>query len=155
MKTADIIARDRDDNPVLLVEIKAGVASRDAVERFVGWLRTEWGLVPFGMFVDLEKILVFGSFRESPGSPSLVLDSAEVLRRYDDEFRGRDEINRGSPGVLHDYLGTLVGAWLHDLDYRWKFREPPALKELTEIGLVGRLEGGSTLHEVPLALALR
>ncbi len=42
------------------------------------------------------------------------------------------------------YLETLVEAWLRDLAYHWKSETPPESEKLAEIGLLQRLEGGTT-----------
>ena len=44
-------------------------------------------------------------------------------------------------------LETLVEAWLRDLAYHWNSPEPPGETALAEVGLLERLEGGTTVSE--------
>ena len=73
-------------------------------------------------------------------SELITLKTAAVLSHYDPEF--------GSKPIFEPYLITLVDVWLRDLAYHWKVGIPPASEQLAAIGLLQRLEGGTTQTEV-------
>src|SRR4051812_45263339 len=110
MKT-DIIAEDRDESPIMLVEVKVSTdppADREAfVNRFLHIVQP----LPFGMFVDLENIHLFEREKSAPQAELVTLDTREILRFYDPEFAGKDS-HYGSRRGLREYVATLVEAWL-------------------------------------------
>jgi hypothetical protein len=144
----DLVALDRHDQPVLAVEVKA---LSNAVQMALGWIdrlesevRSTGRPIPYWMVVDLDSIIIisFGDGIE-PYRVELFVPTAAVLSAYDSEF--------GHKRIFDDYLLALVEAWLRDYAFEWRSTNPPALKELTEIGLAGRLKGGSTHREVSIA----
>jgi hypothetical protein len=144
---ADIVVLDKDERIVLLVEIKATKlegtdAKQKAIAKVKSYLQNAKNIhfslvdVMFIMLADLASIDIFrwdaNKFSESLTS----LKSANILSHYDPEFSNRK--------ILGLYLQTLVEAWLRDLAYHWKTETPPESQKLAEIGLLQRLEGGST-----------
>ncbi|MBX6313393.1 MAG: hypothetical protein IRY99_10830 [Isosphaeraceae bacterium] len=147
---ADLIALDRDGQPVLLVAVRARVLSPRSIEAIVARLKTAGTGLAFGMVADFEAIRVFDLTAETP-TPLLVLKTDDVLRHYDPEFLCPSSASGARP-VFHDYFETLVQAWLRDLAYHWKSEAPPGSEALASIGLLQRLEGGATQSEVPLGV---
>lgn len=144
---ADLIAEDRNGNPVLLVEVKTREA--EAKDRFdlVGRLQSIHPSIPFGMLVDPERILILRSDCADPLSPILDVSAVEVLRTYDDEFVGL-ETPYATRKVYQSFLNGLVRAWLSDLADRWKPDEPPFVKAIEDLGLLERLKGGTVVEEL-------
>ena len=89
----------------------------------------------YAMLVDPGSIRIWKNRTSKP----LVLPTAEILRHYEPSY--------GSEVIGGYYSSALVEAWLRDLAYRWKSDEPPALKELSKLGLVAQLDGGTTEAE--------
>jgi hypothetical protein len=144
---ADILAFDREGHPVLLVEAKAMLGAdaiaKDWLIQLMSYLRSDGTDIPFGMLVDLEEIQIFQSQADDPSTPILKLRTAEVLKAYDAEFEHKR--------IFDIYLAALVEAWLRDFAFDWRSATPPAMEELSEIGLAQRLKGGTTRREVVLA----
>src|SRR6185312_9485856 len=134
--------------PVLAVEVKAMTG---AVQTALEWIarlelevRSNVRPIPYWMFADLDNIIIFSYGDGSKLPPAeLFIRTATVLGAYDPEF--------GRKRIFDEYLLALVEAWLRDFAFDWRSANPPAMKELTEIGLAGRLKGGTTHREVPLA----
>jgi hypothetical protein len=80
---------------------------------------------------------------EGPAKPIWTSPSANILVQYDPDF--------GNGRIFGHYLATLIEGWLRDLAYHWNSATPPAQDEMAAIGLLERLEGGTTLSEVWLA----
>lgn len=148
---ADIIAEDRDGNPILMVEIKAAVSSREDFLTFLGCFLDVVPRLEYAMFVDLEQIRLVKAGFENPETPLVTLNSLEVLRFYAPDFEGKNS-RYGSRRIFRDYVGTLVEAWLRDLAYHWKSEAPPGTEELSGTGLLERLEGGMTKSDVKVAV---
>ena len=144
---ADIVVLDKDEKIVLLVEVKGTkLEGRDAKQKAISPLKsylqnaknTRFPLVQemFAMLADLGNINIF-KWDSHKFSDSLIsLETANILSHYDPEFSRRR--------ILDLYLETLVEAWLRDLAYHWKSETPPASEKLSEIGLLQKLEGGTT-----------
>ena len=148
----DIIAEDRDGNPILIVEIKVTDTSQADIlaflNRFVKAART----FEFAMFVDFEQIVVMKSDVPNPQNPLVTLKTLDVLQFYDPDFAGKNS-NYGSIGIFRDYLRTLVEAWLRDLAYHWKSQTPPGAEELAGTGLLELMEGGMTRRDVTIIVS--
>ena len=145
LRFADIVAQGSDGRIVLLVEVKAAeLASRESViSQLKSNLQAANTKIPFAMLVDLEDIEIFqGDNVSLSAEPMVSLKTADVLRHYDAEF--------GTRRIFKPYLIALVEAWLRDLAYHWKSEKPPASEQLTAIGLLQQLEGGTTRPEVAL-----
>jgi hypothetical protein len=153
----DFVARDRDGRVILFVEVKAR-KDREVPASEAQWVRSaeETGtLPPFFMRVDLENVAIYRrderpvvieveedrSVAFHPLTLITHLKTAAVLGHYDAEF--------GRKSIYTFYLGTLVEVWLDDLAYHWKSETPPGSDRLATIGLLPRLEGGSTEAERP------
>jgi hypothetical protein len=141
---ADIIAQNREGQPVLLVEIKANILKgKDiAISQLKLYLQAANINIPFAMLVDLEDIQIFQWHEANLSEPIVSVKTADVLNCYDPEFSGKR--------IFEPYFRTLVEAWLRDLAYHWKSGKPPASEHLAAIGLLQRLEGGTTQAEAAI-----
>lgn len=145
---ADIIAKDRTESDVLVVEVKASDLSEDSIaailqSQILEYVRATTPTIPFSMIVCLNVIRI--TEHASDGSPlaSRTLETGKILGFYDTKF--------GEKRIFHDYLEALTDAWLSDLAYHWKSDFPPGSAALDELGLLEKLKGGRTLNEVELA----
>src|SRR5262249_55269990 len=125
---------------VLLVDVKAMELSEELARSTLDYMRGARLPARFGMVADRDKIRI--ADYEAGGGDAIVcvLDSADVLRHYEPDF--------GAKRIFHHYLTSLVDAWLSDIAYHWKTDVPPGTQELTSIGLLPVLEGGTTRREV-------
>lgn len=140
--TADVLALDSSDRPVLLVEVKETKPSDEAVQaQLVRYLQRLADTVPFAMFVDRRTIRVY-SWDGGALVPLAEIATPEILSVYDPEFAHKT--------IYEDYLATLVSAWLRDIAYHWKSENPPAYDELKRLGLTDRLDNGTTEREAVL-----
>jgi hypothetical protein len=92
--------------------------------------------VVVGLFLLQAAEHLYRSERGALEEPIVRLDTREILQFYDPEFPGKR--------VFESYLLTLVEAWLRDLAYHWKSENPPGSAELERVGLLERLQGGTT-----------
>lgn len=149
---ADIIAEDRDGNPILIVEVEVADASRADIatllDRFVGSAPT----LEFAMFVDLEQIAILKSDHASTQGLLVTLKTLDVLRFYDPDFAGKNS-KYGSRAIFRDHVETLVEAWLRDLAYHWKSQTPPGTEDLTGTGLLELIEEGTTRRDVKIVVS--
>ena len=135
--TADILAFDRLDKPVLLVEIKARHTSIErGKERLAHYLQSAATLIPFGMIVTERSIQVFRWDGQQLSEPVFESSTAKILSVYDPEFSQKQ--------VFEYYMITLVEAWLHDVAYQWKSEMPPGYSLLEKAGIAQQLQGGTT-----------
>ena len=97
---------------------------------------------PFGLLLDLFIYLDqgFGLFLDQLVGPVAHLDTSSILQHYDPEYAKKR--------VFKFYLVTLAEAWLRDLAYHWKSESPPGSEELQRVGLLSRMEGGTTVSIV-------
>ncbi|MEG4301958.1 hypothetical protein [Microcoleus sp. D3_18a_C4] len=150
----DIIALDKDDRVVVLIEVKIIQAQEKAAKQriadyMISWMKAvlakmseQRTIIPYAMFVDTEQILIFKWDGVNLSEPVCSLNTGEILRHYQPEF--------GSQQIFESYLETLIEAWLRDLAYQWKSEMPPASEQITIIGLLERLAGGTTKSGVQL-----
>jgi hypothetical protein len=148
---ADLIARDRDECPVLLVEVKTRPAAADDIQQWLSYLEAYSAVLPsqepfYGMMVDPDSIVVFPRAGDASGRRLGPYPTTDVLRHYDADFVG-PEGRRGSERGFGIYLEGLIQSWLQDLIAPWKGGEPPLKNELSEAGLLKRLEGGTVAEE--------
>jgi len=136
----DIVAQDREAHVALAVEVETRPADRESLWRMDSALRAGSVAIPFAMLVYPDTIRVFQGNGRNLSGPVCSLQTAEVLRHYDPEV--------GHKRIFHDYFCALVEAWLRDLAYHWKSETPPGSELLAAIGLLQRLEGGTTRSEV-------
>jgi hypothetical protein len=144
---ADVVALDKYGQIVLLVETKSvdfklesRVTPQMAISQIISYLKVAERLIPFAMLVDLKNIQIFQWDGANLSEPVSYLNTADVLGYYEPEFSNKR--------IFGLYLSTLIEAWLRDLAYHWKSEKPPASEQLTAIGLLQRLEGGTTQTEV-------
>ncbi|MEG4370245.1 hypothetical protein QUB29_12195 [Microcoleus sp. B4b_D2] len=151
---ADIIALDKDDRVVVLIEVKIIEAQEPAAKQriadyMISWMKAALAkmseqrtLIPYAMFVDTEQILIFKWDGVNLSEPVCSLNTGEILRYYEPEF--------GKKWISERYLESLIESWLRDLGYNWKSEMPPASEKLAIIGLLERLAGGTTKSGVQL-----
>ncbi|MBD2741653.1 type I restriction enzyme HsdR N-terminal domain-containing protein [Coleofasciculus sp. FACHB-1120] len=140
----DIIARNREGQTVLVVEVKAtqsksSKANPSALAQLKSQLQAANVKIPFAMLADLENIEIFQWDGANLSEPISELKTAAILNHYDPEF--------SSKRIFERYLATLVQAWVRDLAYHWKSAKPPASEELAAIGLLQALEDAETYFE--------
>jgi hypothetical protein len=150
---ADIVVLDKDEQIVLLVEVKGTkLEGRDAKLKAISPLKSYLENAKnnrfylanetFAMLADLGNVDIFKWDGNKLSDSLISLETANILSHYDPEF--------SSKTILGFYLETLVEAWLRDLAYHWKSETPPALEKLSEIGLLQKLQGGTTYSQVNL-----
>jgi hypothetical protein len=147
----DIIAEDRNENPVLAVEVRVTVCSREELAAFIDRFLHMNPPLPFGMLVDLESIVVLKRDAQDPTNPVATFEALEVLSFYDPDFAGKDS-RYGTRRIFGEYLGTLVEAWLRDVAYHWKSESPPGTEVLAHVGLLNAIEGGTTRTDATIAV---
>ena len=150
----DIIAVDKDDRVVMLIEVKIIQAQEPAakqriVDYMISWMKAvlakiseQRTLIPYAMFVDTEQIQIFKWDGENLSEPVCVLNTGDILRHYEPEF--------GKKWISERYLESLIESWLEDLAYNWKSEMPAASEQIAIIGLLQRLTGGTTKSGVQL-----
>ena len=151
---ADIIALDKDDRVVVLIEVKIIQAQQTAAKQriadyMISWMKAALAkiseqrtVIPYAMFVDTEQIRIFKWDGVNLSEPVCSLNTGEILRYYQPDF--------GSKGIFGHTIETLVEAWLHDLAYHWNSEIPPASEQIAAIGLLPLLAGGTTKSGVKL-----
>lgn len=151
---ADIIALDRDDRVIVLIEVKIiqvqeEVAKQRIANYTIDWMKAVLAkmseqntLIPYAMFVDTEQIQIFKWDGANLSESVCSLNTGEILRYYLPEF--------GSKWIFEDTIETLIESWLHDLAYNWKSEIPPASEQIAAIGLLPLLADGTTRAGVKL-----
>jgi len=155
---ADIIALDKDDRIVVLIEVKIIQAQETAakqritdraleqIKNFLSKLSEKKVVIPYSMIVTLENIIVFKIVFKWDGTvlseAVLSLKTADILHYYDSKL--------GDRRIFEPYLTRLIEAWLRDLAYNWKSEIPPASEQIAAIGLLPLLAGGTTKSEVKI-----
>ncbi|MEG4055154.1 MULTISPECIES: hypothetical protein [unclassified Microcoleus] len=151
---ADVIALDKDDRIVVLIEVKIiqaqeADAKQKIVDRAIDWLKAmlaklseKNAIVPYAMFIDAEQILIFKWDGVNLSEPVCTLNTGEICRYYMPSF--------GSKWISESTIEGVIQSWLHDLDYNWKSQIPPASEEIAAIGLLPLLAGGTTKSGVEL-----
>jgi len=135
----EIVMADRDENPVLIAQVKPGTSTTEEFDRFSRrFVKT--GL-PFGLYVDIEQIRLLSRGSIPLEKPLATLRTVDVLRAYDPDFKAKEGPSL-IPRIFHQYVETLVEAWLRDLAYHWKSDEPPGKAVLSATGLLERIQGG-------------
>lgn len=150
----DIIALDKDDRIVVLIEVKIIQAQETAAKQriadyMISWMKAALAkmseqrtVIPYAMFVDTEQILIFKWDGVNLSEPVCSLNTGKILRYYEPEF--------GKKWISERYLESLIESWLRDLGYNWKSEMPPASEQIAIIGLLQRLAGGTTKSGVQL-----
>ena len=143
-KRLDLIAINRDGEPVLLVEIKSAPIREESVQWLLSAMEESPATVKFGMMVGPKVIHVYA---RGESSPIAEFDAIEVLQHYSPDYSG-EPTPHGHRRFLELMIQTLLGAWLRDLAYRWKPGSPPKLDEIDRLGLLDLLKDGTTDEEV-------
>ncbi|MBE9187416.1 hypothetical protein IQ270_22865 [Microcoleus sp. LEGE 07076] len=151
---ADIIALDKDDRIVVLIEVKINQAKEKAatqriidsalkqIKHFLSKLSEKNVVIPYAMIVTLEDIIVFKWDGTVLSEAVLSLKTPDILHYYDSKL--------GDQRIFVPYLTRLIEAWLRDLAYNWKSEIPPASEHIAAIGLLPLLAGGTTKSEVKI-----
>ncbi len=151
---ADIIALDKDDRIVALIEVKINQTKEKGakqritdralkqIKHFLSKLSEKNVVIPYAMIVTLENIIVFKWNGTVLSEAVLSLKTADILHYYDSKL--------GDQRIFEPYLTRLIEAWLRDLAYNWKSEIPPASEHIAAIGLLPLLAGGTTNSEVKI-----
>ncbi len=151
---ADIVALDKDDRIVALIEIKINQAKEKAakqkiinralkqIKHFLSILSEKKVVIPYAMIVNLKDIMVFKWDGTVLSEAVLSLKTADILHYYDSKL--------GDQRIFEPYLTRLIEAWLRDLAYNWKSEIPPASEQIAAIGLLPLLAGGTTKSRVEI-----
>lgn len=151
---ADIIALDKDDRIVALIEVKINQAKEKAakqkiinralkqIKNFLSLLSEKKVVIPYAMIVNLKDIRVFKWDGTVLSDAVLSLKTADILDYYDSKL--------GDQRIFEPYLTRLIEAWLRDLAYNWKSEIPPASEQIAAIGLLPLLAGGTTKSRVEI-----
>ena len=133
---AGVIALDRNDKPVMLIQVK-GRPEENAYDRpqLVTDLQETDIRFSYAMLATLKDTRIF-KWDGSTLSEVLHLPTADVLTPYDPEFRNKR--------IYGDHLTVLIEGWLRDIAFHWSSNTPPFFEALERIGLGKRLEGGMT-----------
>ena len=135
---ADIVAFDADDVPVMLVEVKARQEESEFDQpQLVQYLQMASN-IPYAMLVTLRDIQIF-EWKSQTLSLLLTAPTADALTFYESEF--------GRKTIYEYYLTALVETWLRDVAFHWKSETPPLFDQLTQLGLVKKLDNGTTRSE--------
>jgi hypothetical protein len=133
----DAAVVDRENHAIALVQVKAHPVG----EKWEAFLPKQLLKLPdsvgFVLAIDPNSIHLYHWSGKELTGPLVHLETATILQYYDSDF--------GKRRIFEPYLLTLVEGWLRDLAYHWKSEKPPASDELRRAGLLGKLEGGTTL----------
>jgi hypothetical protein len=126
-----IVAKDQEDQPVLMIDVRFP-------ERYsspeLNILKMEnYQHIPFLMYANTNVMRIF----KAPNFAEIIrLDTKTVLAFYNPESVKRM--------IFQSTLLTLIQAWLHDLSYHWKSKNPPYIEQIKSIGLYDLLVNGTT-----------
>jgi hypothetical protein len=126
-----IVAKDQEDQPVLMIDVRFP-------ERYsspeLNILKMEnYQHIPFLMYANTNVMRIF----KAPNFAEIIrLDTKTVLAFYNPESVKRM--------IFQSTLLTLLQAWLHDLSYHWKSKNPPYIEEIKSIDLYDLLVNGTT-----------
>jgi hypothetical protein len=139
----DLVALDQNKQVVLVAEVKASPSAfsnaniRNAgIAQVLKFLSIINYIVPYIMLADTNNIFIYRWDGKSVSEPILSLRTVDVLSYYEPEFNQKQ--------IFSLYLTGLVEAWISDFCYHWKSEFPPAYQEISDIGLMEKLEGGIT-----------
>lgn len=127
----DLIAKDKEENPILLADIRLHPLSDKLTENLIETWQQEAPEIEFQMLVTLEEIKLF---KGKEKTPICILNTGNILEKYDPEFK--------TSTIFNPYLTTLIEVWLSDLAFHWKSENPPGKMELQQIGLTQKLTEG-------------
>lgn len=148
--SADLIALDKNGRVILVADIRGSRIIKRTLPRFISYLKATQTIVPFAMLVDPDTIQIIQWDGVNWSNALCCLKTLEVVKPYIRDF---DEYMRNyeNKWITGGYLGALLQSWLDDLAFHWKYKTPPAVEKLAEIGLLQRIEEGSTKTEVEIA----
>jgi hypothetical protein len=127
---------DRENRVLALLLVK----EKPIGEEWASYILEELAKFPedaeFVLAIDPRSIRLYRPAKERLGEPLVEFNTMQVLQHYDPDLPTRR--------VFEFYLVTLAEAWLRDLAYHWKSATPPGAEELRRVGLLEKLEGGTT-----------
>jgi hypothetical protein len=127
----NIVVKDKDDKPIMFVAVKASRVYE--AEEFTLYGLENYQHVPFLMYVNTKYIRIYQAGNSEPIEKLNVL---EILKFYDPGFHDKK--------MRQPFVMALIQAWLRDLAYHWNSPNPPAMKEIEEIGFLKILDNGIT-----------
>ncbi len=141
---AHLIAENPKRQIILLGQVNPLKQAENQVrEQLTDKLQAAEDVIPFALSANLEDIEIFQWDGTHLSSPVCTLKTGDVLSHYDSSFAEKR--------IFHSYLTRLIEAWLRDLAYHWKTEMPPASEEISAIGLLPLLAGGTTKTDVVLS----
>ncbi|MEQ9357371.1 hypothetical protein [Coleofasciculus chthonoplastes] len=148
--SADVIALDKQGRVILVADVRGSRVVKLTLSQFKSYLKATQTVVPFAMLVDPETIQIVQWDGVNWSEAIYSLKTTDVVKPYIRDFDSykRDYQHQQITG---GYLETLLLAWLDDLAFHWKLETPPASEELAAIGLLKRLDEGSTKREVEIS----
>lgn len=148
--SADVVALDKQGRVILLADVRGSRVVKRTLSQFTSYLKATKTTVPFAMLVDPETLQIVQWEGVNWSEAICSLKTTDVVKPYIRDFESyiRDYESRCITG---GYLEALLSSWLDDLAFHWKLTTPPASEELAAIGLLQRLEDGSTKREVEIA----
>jgi hypothetical protein len=127
---------------LLLVEIKVNRTPDQAIQdQLVRYLQQLTIMAPFAMSVNRHFIKIY-TWDAHTLVPVDTIAAEGILSEYDPDYANK--------AIYHDYLTTLVSAWLRDVAYHWRSENPPAYDQLQRLGLAQLLVNGTTEFEAVL-----
>ena len=120
----EIVVQDLDDKPIMLIDVRASRVFRLEDLTLLG-LENYYQQAPFLMFVHREYLRIYQSGNSEPVKK---INALEIFKFYDPGFN--------ETKMYQFYLKTLIKAWLRDLDINWNSPNPPAMKEMEEVGIL-------------------
>ena len=120
----NIVVKDLDDKLILLADVRGSRVFRLEDLTLIG-LENYYAQAPFLMFVNREYLRIYQSGNSEPVKR---LNALEIFKFYDPGFN--------ETKMVKFYLETLIESWLKDLDRNWYSPNPPAMKEMEEVGIL-------------------
>jgi hypothetical protein len=139
----DFVAYDKAGKPILFGWTSSMKVSPEATRHLIACLDASKSKIPFAVLADHDQMVLYRKDADEPAKLVWSSPTAAVLEHYDPGF--------GSSRIFADYLRALIEGWLRDLAYHWNSAMPPGQDEMAAVGLLVRLEGGTTKSEVWLA----
>ncbi len=142
---ADLVLTDDYDNIIVVVEVKTvtNEATRKAgYEQLKSYLIAK-GAARYAMLVDKEQIILWRVESRDPLRLVQVtsLSTQDCLEPYlEDSDSGLDMARKF-------LMEGLVGAWLEDLFYHWRYSEPAGYEELEKVGFIQDIKGSVVVRQ--------
>jgi len=142
----DLVAFDRHDRPVLIIEIKRNSDIRDRKQFLsdtINYVEASGRPAPFFLIVNEEAISLYRKDSMSGEWPNVAeFGTGSVLGNYDPEY--------GKNPVYEHYLASLIQVWLNDIADNWHSKKPPEADLFQKLGLIDTLREGSLAVDASL-----